>query len=613
MTQKSNKKVKLPEFIFGNLSTAAGRLQQARLNRVGFYHDCNLIPSDPLPNQTITITVKVGADIALKQAQLYYTTDGTLPNTNSQVLALTRTNLVWDTLDWSYLEEWTATIPPQEEGTFIQYIIQGMTTANYTIKCPYFDINSTSFDPNNDNFYSEFIKKNPPPELPQVYGFYIDNEITPSWFKEAIIYQIFIDRFAGDPGQELPKQKDLSEIYGGTLKGIISKLEYLQELGINCIWLTPLFPTSSHHGYDATDYSTIEPRLGTMADFQELINQAHSRGIKVILDYVANHFSKEHPAFIAAQKDQSSPSYNWFSFIEWPTKYQAFYDLPSLPKINSDNQEARNYLITHAQGWLELGVDGFRLDHAHGVTHAFWSAFRHETRRTKADSITFGEITEPSDLVRSYSGRMDGVLDFELLELLREFFAFETLKVSEFEKKINQHYAYFGANLVMPSFLDNHDMNRFLWLVEGDKRRLRLAALCQFTLPNPPIIYYGTEVGLTQRKNVGRLEESRLPMVWDDAQDQDLLKFYQQLIKLRSTANFSQLPLQTILVDDLQKVFIYSRGKYTIVLHNALKKQTFTLRTEIKGGLLFTTTGNLVYDSATAQLHLPEFSGCIFG
>ena len=138
---------------------------------------------------------------------------------------------------------------------------------------------------------------------------------------------------------------------------------------------------------------------------------------------------------------------------------------------------------------MDAGCDGFRLDYAANVSHAFWSLFREDTRRHHPEAVTLGEITQPPDVMRSYIGRMDGCLDFRLLELLRAFFAHRTLTASAFDHALAQHLAYFGAELVLPSFLDNHDMNRFLWLVEGDKRRLKLAAFCQFTIPQPPLRY----------------------------------------------------------------------------------------------------------------------------
>jgi cyclomaltodextrinase / maltogenic alpha-amylase / neopullulanase len=151
-------------------------------------------------------------------------------------------------------------------------------------------------------------------------------------------------------------------------------------------------------------------------------------------------------------------------------------------------------MIESATYWLDRGLDGFRCDYANGPSHAFWSAFRAATRAAKPDSITLGEVVETPELQRTYQGRLDGCLDFLLLQGLRQFFAFDVMTASAFDGFLQRHLAFFAGDFVLPSFLDNHDMNRFLWVVRGDVRRLKLAALCQFTLPHPPIIYYGTNV-----------------------------------------------------------------------------------------------------------------------
>ena len=155
-------------------------------------------------------------------------------------------------------------------------------------------------------------------------------------------------------------------------------------------------------------------------------------------------------------------------------------------------------------------------------------------------------------------------------ELLRGFFAFRSLSASAFEHGLAQHLAYFGADLVLPSFLDNHDMNRFLWLVGGDQRRLRLAALAQFTLPVPPILYYGTEVGLSQRAAVGRLEEARLPMLWEGEQDLELLAFFQKLIAFRHAhPELRRLPRQPVLLDDDQGLLGVRVGELLLLFNNS--------------------------------------------
>jgi glycosidase len=564
------KKPQLSEFIFGSLETDAGRLKRSQIAKLGLYHDSTLTPAIPQENQPISIQVRAGIDLAIKSLTLYYSTDRSTPDINQQGIPLERTEIEWDTLMWGYWEQWIGKIPPQAKGTLVRYSIVGTTIKNERIFCPYFDPNLPEVEEKDIKKLQRFIQA----DQPQVYSFYVDNDTIPDWFEQAIIYQIFVDRFAPNPDQKFAKPKDRAGFYGGTLKGIISKLNYLENLGINCLWLTPIFASPSHHGYDPIDYSQVEPRLGTQTDWDNLAEEAKKRHIKIVLDYVANHVSDQNPTFIEARKNQNSPLFNWFRFRKNGQEYDSFYDVPHQPELNGENPEVREYLLESACDWLTRGAAGFRLDYAQGLSHAFWSEFRHAIRQVKSDSIMFGEITEPPDIIRSFVGRMDGCLDFKLLEILRGFFAFESFTVSQFHHIINQHFGYFESSLLLPSFLDNHDMNRFLWIVDNDKQRLKLAALFQFTLPHPPIIYYGTEVGLSQIQEVGRLEESRLPMLWDDQQDRDLLQFYQKLIALRrQNCQTWKLPHQALLLDDLQGIYAYKQGHLLIILNNSPKTQ----------------------------------------
>jgi glycosidase len=196
-------------------------------------------------------------------------------------------------------------------------------------------------------------------------------------------------------------------------------------------------------------------------------------------------------------------------------------------------------LLEAARFWLGFGVDGFRLDYAIGPVPDFWADFRKETRQAKPDCWTFGEVVDPPDRQLSFDGLIDGCLDFMLLEALRQTFAFGRWEAQRFASFLDRHEAFFPEDFSRPSFLDNHDMNRFLWACSGDKRRLRLAALCQFTLNGPPVIYYGTESGLSQERDIrqggwGIPEEARQPMNWDSLDD-DLLEFYRGLGALRKT------------------------------------------------------------------------------
>jgi cyclomaltodextrinase / maltogenic alpha-amylase / neopullulanase len=608
---------KTPEFIFGTLSTSEGRIKRARSGKLGFQHDAILQPRDPRPEEPVTITARAGIGVALRAARLHYTTDGTLPNARSHanngstiLLPMKCKGMEWDTQVWDYIEIWSTTIPPQAQTTCIRYLITATTDENEEIACPFINLKAPELRIEPDAFDWRYIHRLLRSRPPQVYEFFVDTLTAPHWLQTAVIYQVFVDRFAPDPYREFSRPQELAGFLGGTIKGIISRLDYMSDLGITCLWLTPIFPSPSYHGYDPTDYSTIEPRLGSDADFYELVDAAHQRGIRIVLDFVANHISRDHPAFIAAQQNLKNPFSDWFFFHSHPTSYECFFDIPDQPIINADHAQVRDYFIQAAGRWLKAGCDGFRLDHAHGVTHAFWSAFRAATRSVKPESAMFGEITDTPAVMRSFEGRMDGILDFHLLGLLRDFFAFQTLKPSEFDRGLKKHFEYFERSLILISFLDNHDMNRFLWIVNGDRRRLMLAALCQFTLPGTPIIYYGTESGLCQIRAVGRLEEARLPMNWE-TQDHGLQSFYQRLIGLRrQTSDKWSLPRQTILADDRYGIYIYRCGEYITALNNSEDANRIVLPADRKVEVVLATDEGIAPLTAN-QFDLPPFAGIL--
>jgi cyclomaltodextrinase len=578
----------LPEFIFGPLSTAAGRVRQARLQCTGLRHDVNRVVLAPDPGEAVVIRVQVGPELAVTAVELRYSIDPGLdpaadgssadraPAEGVRCLAMTRSRLRWDDLAWGYLEEWTASIPGQPTGTAVSYAITATTSDGDRLGCPFLDqerLRRSVLAP--EELDLDALSRRPPEPGPRTYAYVVGRRPIPDWLREAVIYQIFVDRFAPDPGTCFRDPGDLAGFFGGSLRGVIARLDHLQALGVTCLWLTPIFPSPSHHGYDPVDPGAVEPRLGTLADWDALVAAARARGMRLLLDYVVNHVSSEHPRFRAAQADAADPAGAWFRFREHPHDYDCFFDVPGQPELRSDHPEVRAYFLEHARFWLTRGCDGFRLDYAANVSHAFWSLFREGTRATRADAVTLGEITQPPDVMRSYTGRMDGCLDFRLLELLRGFFAHRSLSASAFEHALEQHLSYFGADLVLPSFLDNHDMNRFLWVVGGDRRRLRLAALCQFTLPQPPILYYGTEVGLSQRAGVGRLEEARLPMLWGEDQDADLLAFFQELIAFRHAhPALRSEPRQAWLLDDSRGLLGVRCGAVAVVMNNAEQPAT---------------------------------------
>ena len=416
----------------------------------------------------------------------------------------------WDALEWGYVRRFRVTLPGQPAGTVVRYRL-------------------ATGAPDGEEILAD---------QGAFYAFYVANDPWPEWTRQAVVYEIFVDRFYPGEGKAWLNPGTPAGFYGGTLRGVTEKMDYLAGLGVDVLWLTPIFPSPSHHGYDASDYFDIEPRLGTKQDLRALLAAAHQRGLRVLLDFVPNHCSSRHATFQQALADPYSPYAGWFNFLHWPDSYETFFGVPDLPQLNLRHPDARQHLLDAAKYWLEFGVDGFRLDYAVGPTPDFWADFRRTTRLARPDCWTFGEVVEPPDSQIAFHGLLDGCLDFMSLEAIRQTFAFGRWDAARFVSFLDRHEAYFPEDFSRPSFLDNHDMNRYLWVAQGDQRRLKIAALCQFTLAGPPVIYYGTEVGLSQRKDVrqaelGLPEESRLPMSWGDEQDAGLLAFYRDLIRLR--------------------------------------------------------------------------------
>jgi cyclomaltodextrinase / maltogenic alpha-amylase / neopullulanase len=527
----------MADFVFGGIEADEGeRLVQERQRWSGLRHRYAMEPLDPQPGQPVTVTVFVGPDVRVEQVTLYFTTDGSDPvgqrgvAANGVALPLQRQEVRWEALLWEYVELWQGVIPPQPAGTLVHYRIEGWCSSDEALS-------HWSREPNLDRSV----------EQPTLYGYHVDQFTPPDWAYGTVIYQIFVDRFARGGIQPGPHRwltpGELNGFAGGNLRGVIDRLDYLVELGVSALWLTPIFRTTTYHGYDTTDYYTVDPRFGSNADLAALVRAAHARGLRVILDFVANHTSTEFAPFAAALDREDSPYRAWFSFDPAYTHgYRTFFNVAAMPQLNTDHPAVRRYLIDAARHWLtEYNIDGYRLDYAAGPSHAFWSEFRAACRAVKPDCWLFGEVTLAGEALRTYTGRLDGCLDFAFCRLLRQLCAGPkpVISLAQFVNEVERSGRFFGthgapSNFLLPGFLDNHDMNRFLWMAGNDPTRLRLAAGLLFALGGPPLLYYGTEVGLSQPRSKGPWrEEARHPMPWGDGQDRALLADFKALIAAR--------------------------------------------------------------------------------
>ncbi len=357
----------MDDFIFGTLSTDAHRLAFLRNLHQGITHHFGREPYAPQPGQPVQVTLMFGPQHSYDQAWLYWSNDGIDPAgangiaSHGQASSMQKVSTEWDLLEWGYRTVFQAVIPAQEEGALVRYYLSAETAGT-----------------------GEVIA-----DGGKFYAYYVTELTLPEWARHAVVYQIMPDRFFPGNGTEWKAPENLSGFFGGTLRGITEKLDYLHDLGINVLWLNPIFPSPTHHGYDATDLFSIEPRLGTLEDLRVLIDATHARGMRVILDFVPNHWSNRHPLFQEAVRDRQSPYYDWYLFKDWPTDYEGFFGVKEMPQLNLRHPGTRQHLLDAAAFWLEFGVDGYRLDYALGPTPDFWADFRRVCASVKAQVVDF--------------------------------------------------------------------------------------------------------------------------------------------------------------------------------------------------------------------------------
>ncbi len=505
------------DHIFGDLDQPENSVAWLNERSRGVRHHHRRSPRRPLPGEEVTLWVSTSADQPVESVHVWLTTDGWRTRTEARVSPHKTT---FQTALWSYLKVWKAALPPQPAGTMLRYKIGAKLQGSDTVV--YADTQARTFQ--EGTHYSICYADKPAPD----------------WPEKAIIYQIFVDRFNPGVGKAWHQLGDLRKPFGGTLNGVTEKLPRIKSMGFNAVWLTPIFASPSHHGYDTSDYYQVNSRMGTLDDFKALVETAHQHDLKVILDFVANHCSNQHPFFQEAVESLQSPYHDYFMWKKWP-EYECFYNVHSMPKLNlAYSSPARAYLIEVARYWLEFGVDGFRLDYAHGPEHDFWVDFQSACTQVNPDHWTFGEIVQPADVQAGYADGMGGALDFLLSQAIRKTFAQQEWPLAKFGGFLQHHFEYFPLGFHLPSFIDNHDMNRFLFAANLDQRLLRLALLVLYVLPGPPIIYYGTEVPLMQKKSIHAkgaqgFDEARLPMPWVSHDASGLPGYLAQLATLRQT------------------------------------------------------------------------------
>lgn len=429
----------------------------------------------------------------------------------------------------------------------------------------------------------------------------------PEWFQNAIIYNIFPDSFATGKREMAVKKEEMidasgyahrSEL-GGTIKGITENLDYIAELGFNCVYLNPIFAAGEYHKYDIMDYYHIDPLLGTDEDFLNLTTRAHELGLKVLIDGVFNHCGWKNPLFMdVVEKGEESPYKNWFYQIPLPVKlpeenespeYICFAYEKKMPKLNTSNPEVQEYFAKVGSYWItEFHVDGWRLDVANEIDKNFWRSFKRAVLNSKEDAVLIGEVWENAiDWMKP--DMMDSAMNYEFRNNCIDLFALQTISVKAFWDQITDMWLRYSDQLsrAQLNLLDSHDVPRFLSICKGDIRLWKLAFVFQSFFPGVPGTFYGDEKAVCGIRE----KEYRRPMPWDkDTTDiTDMLKTILQIRKdwISPDAEWKALYEQS--VPELLILDRVSTNRIRVILNTSEK--CIDIREYVENGFLLYSEG----------------------
>lgn len=421
----------------------------------------------------------------------------------------------------------------------------------------------------------------------------------PDWVPDAVFYQIFPERFfngdtANDPAGTQPwgGSPTRESYFGGDLAGVIDKLDYLDGLGVNALYLNPIFSAGTNHKYDTYDYLRIDSAFGDDALFDRLIREAHRRNIRVVLDGVFNHCGTGFAPFQdVLLKGATSPYRDWFTIYDFPVaasarpNYATCGGAAYLPRLNTHNPEVQAFIHRVAHHWLQRGIDGWRLDVAYEVHTGFWRAFRRDVKRSYPDAyLVAEEWRDPWAFLQGDT--FDGAMHYGLRNLAFDYLISNALTGDAFARALETQRSRLpaGTEHGMLTLLGSHDTPRLLTECGGDTDLAKLLYTLLFTLPGAPTIYYGDENGMTG----GNDPDCRRPMEWDSSRwNADLRSHVTRLIQLRQQhPSLRRGTFRTLYAND--RAIAYERadpaGSIVVLVNNSRVARDLTIPVGLSDG-----------------------------
>ncbi len=495
---------------------------------------------------------------------------------------------------------WKSTLRAPVEPTILTYIFEFHNPDPEAQKHPPL-LEIRQIEGQNIPIYGEYE------QMPFKIAVYDPDRMPADWTQGMIIYQLFPDRFAnGDPSNdhlakgvygreplalrwgERPEQPPYGrDFFGGDLRGVIDHLDHIDALGIDCIYFTPIFDAPTNHRYDAIDFMKIDPMLGTEADFDELLEKAHARGIKIVLDAVFNHCSSDSIYFDITGKfgtgaciSQESPYYRWFDFQEWPSKYRGWIGLGFMPEF-VECPEMEEYFCGPdgvTAHWLNKGIDGWRCDVAYDNSDEFWRRFRKRIDKVKPGAYSVSELWIDSTHYL-LGDTFNATMNYRFAWAARGFLATDDLTPTELDDRLSTWLRDTPAPAVKAqmNLVDSHDTGRILTACNGELKRFKQVIAFQLAYPGAPMIYYGDETGLEG----DYAEDGRRTVPWDSL-DQDLIGYFKRLIHFRRGSEALRLgDVEAVVIDDAQKVYAFKRWQNDEVIYCAFNASDATAEIQL--------------------------------